>query len=109
MQLAPELLDMMVGYEQVIFVDAHVRADLPDLHWAPVQPEYAPSTFTHHMTPAMLLALSRTLYHRELAGYLLTIRGHTFDFGQGLSAATEALVEPAVERLIELLAEPGGS
>jgi hydrogenase maturation protease len=106
MQLAPELLDLMAGYSQVIFVDAHVRADLPDVHWAPVQPEYAPSTFTHHMTPAMLLALSRTLYHREPAGYLLTIRGHTFDFGQGLSAATEALVEPAAEQILRLLTGP---
>jgi hydrogenase maturation protease len=107
MQLAPELLDVMADYSRVIFVDAHVRDDLPDLHWAPVQPEYAPSIFTHHMTPAMLLALSKILCHQEPAGYIVTIRGHTFNFGEGLSAATEALVEPAAERLFKLLAGPG--
>ena len=106
-QLAPELLDMVADYDQVIFVDAHVRDDLSDLHWAPVQPEYAPSTFTHHMTPAMLLALLQILYHRQPVSYLLTIRGHTFDFGQGLSTTTEALVEPAAEQILRLLAGPG--
>jgi hydrogenase maturation protease len=106
MQLAPELLDIVADYDRVIFVDAHVRPDLPDLHWAPVQPEYAPSTFTHHMTPAMLVALVRALYHREPDSYIVTIRGQAFDFGQGLSAATEALVEPAAEQILMLLAEP---
>lgn len=103
MQLAPELLEPMAEYDQVIFVDAHVRTDLPDLQWAPVQPEYISSTFTHHMTPAMLLALVQMLYQREPVGYIVSIRGHTFDFRRGLSAASEALVEPAVEQILQLL------
>jgi hydrogenase maturation protease len=106
MQLAPELLDAVVDYDRVIFVDAHVRADLPDLHCAPVRPEYASSTFTHHMTPAMLLALSQMLYRPEPEGYVVTIRGQAFDFGQGLSELTGALVEPAAEQIL-LLARPG--
>jgi Ni,Fe-hydrogenase maturation factor len=56
LQLAPELFDMLVDYDRVIFVDAHVRADLDSIHCALVQPEYASATFTHHMTPAMILA-----------------------------------------------------
>jgi hydrogenase maturation protease len=107
MQLAPELLDTAAGYDRVIFVDAHVRSDLPDLHSAPVQPEYASSAFTHHMTPAMLLALLQMLHHREPEGHVVTIRGQAFDFGQGLSAATGALVEPAAEQIVWLLAGPG--
>jgi hydrogenase maturation protease len=109
MQLAPELLDIVADYDQVIFVDAHVRPNLPDLHWAPVQPEYAPSAFTHHMTPGMLLALLQALYHREPVGYVVTIPGQAFDFGQGLSPGTEALVEPAAEQILRLLAEPGNA
>ncbi len=106
MQLAPELLDLVNDYDRVVFVDAHVRDDIPDLEWAPVEPEYSPSTFTHHMTPAMFLALLQMLYHREPASYLVSIRGHTFDFQRGLSLATEALVEPATEQILQLLAAP---
>jgi hydrogenase maturation protease len=107
MQLAPELLDTVVDYDRLIFVDAHVRADLPDVYWAPVRPEYASSTFTHHMTPGMLLALLQMLYHREPESYIVAVRGQAFDFGQGLSTATGTLVEPAAEQIVRLLAGPG--
>jgi hydrogenase maturation protease len=101
-QLAPELLDTAAAYEQTIFVDAHARTDIGDLYWAPVQPEYASATFTHHMTPALFLALLQALYRREPAGSMVSIRGHRFDFQRGLSAATQAFVEPAAEQILRL-------
>ena len=96
-QLAPELMDTLVEYRQVIFVDAHVYETLEDLHCAPVVPEYAPSTFTHHLTPAALLSLIKTLYGVEPAGYLISIRGYDFDFHRNLSPNTRALVESAAD------------
>ena len=101
-QLVPELMDTLVNYRQVIFVDAHVLEDVPDLHCAPVLPAYVSSAFTHHMTPAMLLALLKVLYQQEPRGHIVSIRGHDFDFCRGLSVATEALVQPAVECIIQL-------
>jgi len=106
-QLTPELMDMLVEYDRIIFVDAHVYEDADDLHCAAVLPEYAQSTFTHHMTPAMLLALLKALYHCEPIGNIVSIRGHDFDFHRGLSPATKALVGKAaeyIERLISGLA-----
>ena len=102
-QLTPELLETVAGYRQVIFVDAHVYENVDALHCEPVSPEYTPSTFTHHLTPAAFLALLKTLYHREPAGYLVSIRGHDFDFHRDLSAETEVLVGPAVEYILRLL------
>ena len=102
-QLVPELIDTLVDYDQVIFVDAHVRDDVPDLHCEPVLAEYAPSAFTHHMTPAMLLALLKAIHQREPAGHIVSVRGHDFDFQPSLSTATEMLVEPAIERILQLL------
>ena len=96
-QLAPELMDTLVEYRQVIFVDAHVYETLEDLHCAPVVPEYAPATFTHHLTPAALLALLKTLYRVEPAGHLVSIRGYDFDFHRNLSEKTSALVEAAAD------------
>ena len=107
-QLVPELIDALIDYDQVIFVDAHVSGDAEDLRCVPVLPEYAPSAFTHHMTPALLLALLEALHHREPAGCIVSIQGHDFEFHRGLSLATEAQVQPAVERILQLLAEPRG-
>jgi hydrogenase maturation protease len=102
-QLTPELMETLAGYRRVVFVDAHVYENVDALHCEPVSPEYAPSTFTHHLTPAAFLALLKTLYRLEPAGHLVSIRGHDFDFHRNLSPETEALVGPAVEYILRLL------
>lgn len=102
-QLMPELIDTIADYDQVIFIDAHVIADVPDLHCSPISPEYTPSAFTHHMTPAMVLMLLKTLHHKEPKAYLVSLRGWNFDFHRGLSESTEILVQQAVGHIVELL------
>ncbi len=102
-QLAPELMDIMIDYSRVIFVDAHVYENMDDLHCAPVVPEYAPATFTHHLTPAALLALLKTLYQAEPTGRLVSIRGYDFDFHRNLSEKTGALVGPAADCIFRFL------
>jgi len=102
-QLTPELLETLAGYQRVIFVDAHVYENVDALHCEPISPEYTPSAFTHHLTPAAFLALLKTLYHLEPAGHLVSIRGYDFDFHRDLSPETEAMVGPAVEYILRLL------
>jgi hydrogenase maturation protease len=102
-QLTPELLETLAAYQQVIFVDAHVYENVDALHCEPVSPEYTPSTFTHHLTPAAFLALLKALYHHEPAGHLVSLRGYDFDFHRRISAETEALVGPAVEYILRLV------
>ncbi len=99
-QLVPELIDLLVGYDQVIFIDAHVGPQMNDLHSEPVSLEFSPQTFTHHTTPAMLLVLLRTLNNQEIGGHTISIRGHVFDFHRNLSEAATALIEPAVEEIL---------
>jgi hydrogenase maturation protease len=102
-QLAPELMEVMAGYDQVIFVDAHVLENVENLHCVPVLPEYTPATITHHMGPSMFLALLKALYHREPIGHLVSIRGFNFDFHRNLSETSKALVEPAVDYILQSL------
>ena len=102
-QLTPELLETLAGYQRVIFVDAHVYENVDALHCEPISPEYTPSAFTHHLTPAAFLALLKTLYRLEPAGHLVSLRGHDFDFHRDLSAETEAQVGLAVEYILRLL------
>ena len=101
-QLAPELMDVLILYDEIIFVDAHVYENVDSLYYAPVFPEFTTATFTHHLTPAMLLALLKSLHHREPAGHIVSIRGYDFDFHRNLSADTEALVEKAVDHILLL-------
>lgn len=102
-QLGPELLEIVAGYDRVVFVDAHVRPDAPDVGVEPIMAEYATATFTHHMTPAMLLALLAALHGVWPESYLVSVRGHAFDFQRGLTAETAALLEAAVDAVLEML------
>jgi hydrogenase maturation protease len=102
-QLAPELMDVMVDYDQIVFVDAHVLGNVDNLYCVPVSPEYAPATLTHHMGPAMILSLLKALYQWEPTGHLVSIRGYNFDFHRNLSPDTKALVEPAADYILHSL------
>jgi hydrogenase maturation protease len=106
LQLGPELLDLALAYDRLLFVDAHVHPDSDDLHCAPVQPEYTSAAFTHHMNPAMFLALLQALYQHTPAGFVVSIRGHSFEFCRGLSEAASAQVTPAVEQILSLVTDP---
>jgi hydrogenase maturation protease len=105
-QLAPELIATLAGYQQIIFVDAHVHEGVPDLYCAPVSPQRAASSFSHHLTPALLLALLQAMRHVEPAAHIVSIRGHDFDFHRRLSDATARMVQPAVEHILCRLAVP---
>jgi hydrogenase maturation protease len=105
LQLTPELLDVALNYEQLVFVDAHVHPEADDLHCTPVEAEYASAAFTHHMTPAMFLALLQALYQHRPLGQIVSVRGYSFDFERKLSPATQASVEPAVDKILALLGQ----
>jgi len=102
-QLAPEMIDLLADYDQVVFVDAHVDPALEELHCTPVSPDEAGFTFTHHMTPATLLAFFQALHGRALEGRLVSIHGRNFDFHRDLSPATLSLVEKATDLILSLL------
>jgi hypothetical protein len=53
--------------------------------------------------PFLFLALLAALHGARPNSYLVSIRGHAFDFEQGLTAGTAALVEPAVDAILDLL------
>ena len=102
-QLMPEIMEVLIDYDQIIFVDAHVGTNMNNLNCTPVTPEYVSSTFTHHMKPASLLAFIKALYNKEPAGHLISIRGYDFDFKRMISHDTRALIPAAVENILKLL------
>jgi hydrogenase maturation protease len=104
-QLVPELAELVADYDLVIFVDAHV-ADLSKLlREEHIMPAYRSTSFVSHQThPATVLELAEKMYGRAPQAVMLSLRGHDFDFGEGLSPETFSLVLPAVNRIIELAA-----
>ena len=103
LQLVPEIMELLAGYNRIIFVDAHVGPDMEDLNCSPVLAQYISSSFTHHMTPSALLAFLKTMYQCEPQAYMVSIRGSDFDFKRTLSSKVQALVQPAVDAIIKVI------
>lgn len=103
LQLTPEMAEDCARYAQIYFIDAHTGNLPEEILLQPVDETPGVSIFTHHMTPAAVMAITRSLYHRAPRATLLSIRGYDFEFSRALSERTARLVEQAVELLWEQL------
>jgi hydrogenase maturation protease len=104
-QLLPEQAIEDGRFDRLILVDAHVFAERRRLLFTRVRtPERRPSLTGHALLPEDFLELVGILTGRTPAGFLLSVRGHRFDPGRGLSPQTAALVNPAVRLLRRLVA-----
>jgi hydrogenase maturation protease len=102
-QLVPELAVNAAAYESIVMVDAHVTEELRPVVHLRLQPEYRPPTLSHQLPPAMFVWLVQAACGRNRAAFLVSLRGHSFEPQRGLSPATAALVDPAAEKIMELL------
>lgn len=100
LQLTPELAEDIAAYDHVCFVDAHTGKIPENVQVVDVAPEYQTSPFTHHLTPEMLLSMSRELYNKIPEAILVSVRGYEFGFETELSDFTSSLVNEAVERTV---------
>ena len=99
-QLAPELAETVAEYDVVVFVDAHVPGAYPEpIREEAVGTECSLGPVTHHMKPEMIMAVTRALFGRAPDGWLVSVKGHDFDFGVELSDRTAALVPEAAGRV----------
>lgn len=102
-QLLPELAEVLADYDLVIFVDAHVDHLREMLHEERVEAAYQMPFVSHQTHPATLLELARSMGGHAPGGMLLSLCGHDFEFGEGLSTQTAALVSLAVVRILALM------
>jgi len=103
-QLVPELAVTIVPYDRIVFVDAHVGSIPEPIREEELDVCYRAATVSHTLHPCSLLAIAQELYGKSPPGVLLSIRGYDFEFGEGLSEQTAALVPQAVERVLALAA-----
>jgi len=100
LQLTPEMAELVKDYDRVCFVDAHTGAVDEPVHVEQIKAVYAPSPFTHHLTPSACLSLAESLYNRHPEGLLVSIRGNEFEFSQDLSPDTVVHAEDAVNQIL---------
>ncbi|MBZ0308129.1 MAG: hydrogenase maturation protease [Anaerolineae bacterium] len=102
MQLFPEMAESLRHFSHVIFIDAAEGGRPGDIQYQPVQPEpLMDSSFTHHLTPAQLLALSALLYDHTIDGTLFTVVGQDFEHGEGLSPTLQAVFPALLSALYD--------
>ena len=101
-QLVPELAEEVVPYDLVVFVDAHIGHVPEEVYEEELDVCYKSATVTHTLHPCSVLALTQELHGRCPRGVLLSIRGYDFEFGEGLSEGTTALIPEAADRILAL-------
>jgi hydrogenase maturation protease len=94
----------MVERRRVIFADAAVGLQVPCTLTA-VAPAETLSWTTHHLTPADLLRLYRSLYGPPPRVELLAIGAEQFELGAPLSEAARSNLDAALARLFATLGE----
>jgi len=108
-QLAPEHAVDVAGHAWVVFADAAVDGPGP-FGVRRVTPSAGAAFSTHVVEPAAVLALAEAGFGSRAGAWLLSVRGHRFGAGEGLSRRAAANLDAAVEWLgvaVGLLA-PGG-
>lgn len=103
LQLTPEMAETLPRYERVCFVDAHTGAYSEEVRFDLLKPGYQAAPFTHHFTSESCLALAHTLYGRAPEAAILSIRGYHFGYSTELSHRTAALMNTAMEHVIQWL------
>ena len=102
-QLVPEIIPVVVNYQLILFVDAHLGTIPDDVRVVQVQEEHHFHAVTHQMSPGMILSLARKTKGGGLSGYLVSVRGENFDFGLGLSDRCRSHANVAIQKILDLV------
>ncbi|MFO7322325.1 MAG: hydrogenase maturation protease [Chloroflexota bacterium] len=102
-QLTPELAEPVSRASLVVFIDAAVGGTPGVIAQSEVLPEAPEGIFTHHVTPATLLAAARDLYGACPRGVLLSIHGADFGLGDELSPHVENALPKLIQRAQALI------
>ncbi len=84
-QLTPDLAETATSAELVIFIDCSRKGIPGELRCEEIFSQSGPASFTHHLSPAALLALAAELFGVCPKSYLFTICGENFEPGVELS------------------------
>jgi hydrogenase maturation protease len=112
-QLVPELGPELAASSLVVFVDGTTELPPGEVRIAPAEPMSAAPAFSHHMTPAALVALASQAYGTSPEALVVGIGVGSLRAGASLSPAVAAAVPRVVDLVVGLIADrvglaPGG-
>jgi hydrogenase maturation protease len=102
-QLTPELAPPVSRADAVIFIDCEQGGMPGEICCREVRCESIPPSFTHHLTPWALLALSSELFGACPRACLLTMQGADYSPGEAFSPAIAAHIPDLKARLQQLI------
>ena len=102
-QLEVEAAETISRFDAVIFVDAAIPEAPEPVQRTVVTPNFQSHAVAHYLTPADVLSLCQTLYHREPKAVLFSIRGRDFNFGTTLSPEVEQAAREVVKQIVEII------
>jgi hydrogenase maturation protease len=102
-QLEIEASETISRFDAVIFVDAAIPEAPEAIQRSVVTPNFQSHAVAHYLTPADVLSLCKTLYHRESKAVLFSIRGRDFNFGTTLTPEVEKAAREVVKQIAELV------
>jgi hydrogenase maturation protease len=105
LQLTPELAEPISRAERVLFLDSTRQGTPGQFQCQQVEPVAGAASFTHELSPAVLLSIARDLYGAYPQAYILTICGESFETGESLTPSVEASVPELKARVRALIAE----
>ncbi len=105
-QLTPDLAEPLSRSQIVIFIDAGCDNKGGDLVFRQVTPDsIPPQTFSHQLTPEVLLGMAKSLYGACSEASLLTLPGRSIEFGEGLSAEIQSALPALLERVHQIVGD----
>ena len=102
-QLVPELMDSLSRVDRAIFIDASVGPVPGEIRERTLEPAAGGATFTHHVTPAALLAGSKALYGKAPLATLITVTGADFSLSDRLSPAIGTALSAVVQMALRMI------
>ena len=101
LQLVPEISEEISRYDAVCFIDAHTGEIEAGVRAIRIDPKFQNSPFTHHLTPQSCLELANSIYKSRPEGYLVSIRGFSFQFVEELTPDTTRYAKSAINIILE--------
>ncbi len=101
-QLVPELIELIIHYRYVVFIDATTHQN-EDVFLENIHPQFSISPFSHSLTPAALLHLAYEIHNKSPQGYFISIPGKNFQFGTKLSPETIESAEIVIGKILHFI------
>jgi hydrogenase maturation protease len=102
-QLTVEDAASAARHDVVVFVDAAARGKNPVMFYE-LEPKRSESFTSHSVAPETILGLTHDLFNTETRGFMLGIRGYSFDmFKEEMTTEASKNLEAAIKFITPLL------